>query len=66
MKYVYRGPADAVVIDGVRINKDSPTELTNDQVQRLRADPTVVVDAYVEAPEPTPRARARATPGEKE
>lgn len=54
MRYVYRGPADAVLIDGLRIERDVPVELTGDLITRLRADATVRLEP---APEKKPEGK---------
>lgn len=49
-KVTYRGPGDAVELDGLRIERGKTTELVGDQITRLRAsDPRAVVEV-----DPTP------------
>lgn len=37
MKATYKGPGDIVELDGLKVEKDKPTELTVEQIGRIRA-----------------------------
>jgi hypothetical protein len=43
-KATYKGPGDAVELDGITVNRGESIELTNTQVARIRADPGAEVE----------------------
>ena len=44
MKATYRGPADAVELDGLVVKKGEAADLTAEQIARIRADPGADID----------------------
>lgn len=45
MKGIYRGPSDAVQVDGIEFKKGETVDVTSDQVRRIQAsDPDAVFD----------------------
>lgn len=58
MRATYRGPGDHVELDGLTVKKGEAIELTSDQVARIRADSSAIVDVETTTPE-TPVERSR-------
>lgn len=63
MKATYRGPGDAIELDGLRFEKGETYDVTADQVARMRvSDPAAAVDVTgsgVETADETAQIRAK-------
>jgi hypothetical protein len=55
MKAVYRGPADSVEVDGISVKRGEATDLTSEQIARIRADPGANVEVTGDGETPDAR-----------
>lgn len=64
-KVTYLGPGDAVELDGLRFERGKSYEVTNEQLQRIRAsDPQAAVDGTTTVESPLERAKILAAQGD--